>query len=599
MRPGPRQWTRLQTAQRLSGLLIVALVLSIGAFMRMRRYRNAPHVMSGAAVPATLESVPFELTEASRQTGLLHVHQKFIPHRKLHKIGPYLSALAGASVAVTDFDNDGWPDVYLTNAAVGSQNKLWRNNHDGTFTDVAAKAGLADVNRRAGSLRALFFDYDHDGHKDLLINTTFCPKVFHNDGGTFRDVSEKSGIDHCGYSTASNLIDYDNDGYLDVVIADYFKPVDLSDPATTKFMWNRIGGADNGGPILIYRNDRDGTFSRVPGSLGIKSRGFTQAVGVYHLAGTKLPDLFFATDFNVDQIYFNAGKGRFTDASERLGLKYRGFGMNSDAADLDDDGRPTIFVSKIYVPGHEVAGNTLLKMTADGPFVDVAAERGVDRCGWAWGAKFLDLDNDGRLDLVVANGLLSASKKKDYWFEQDVIEAAGAAVMEDADLWPAVADKSLAGYQKKCVFYNVGGRMADVTDQTALKDDFSDGRGVAAIDYLNNGSLAFVEANVGQPARFYRNEQKNRNHWIGFELTGTRSNRDAWGSVVTVKAAGRTMTRELQPANGYLSQSDSRLHFGLGPDAKIESVEVRWPSGRTQTLPAPAPNRYHKITEPR
>jgi hypothetical protein len=172
--------------------------------------------------------------------------------------------------------------------------------------------------------------------------------------------------------------------------------------------------------------------------------------------------------------------------------------------------------------------------------------------------------------------------------------------MEDARSWPPMADASMDGYQQKCVFWNRGDRFENVVAGTGMKLDFSDGRGLAVIDYLNDGGSSLVASSVGQPARLYRDEPAPGNAWIGFRLRGTRSNRDAFGAEVTIRLrGGRTLARQLQPANGFQSQSDGRLHFGLGPAPAIESAAVRWPSGTRQELGAPAPGRYHDVVEPR
>lgn len=588
-------------ARRLLGVAVAAATLGLGSLVKRAAYRGTPHVTGTEPPAASSPTLSFRLVDVTREAGLANAHRRLAPHESLKNIAPVIASLAGASAAVVDFDGDGWPDVYLTNAALGSRNRLYRNNRDGSFADVAGKAGLADVNREAGSLRALFFDYDNDGRPDLLLDTTWCPKLFHNDGGgRFTDVTKRSGLDHCGYSHASNVLDFDGDGYLDLVIADYYGPVDVQHPATLKFMFNRIVYADNGGPIIVWRNNRDGTFARVPGNLGLKSVGWTHAVGVYDLRGTGRPDLFFATDFNADQLYLNDGRGGFVDASAAMGKKYSRFGMSAEIGDADNDGRPLIAVSDIYDPGHTPAKNSLWKMRSGAVLDNVAGARGVERCGWSWGAKFMDLDNKGALDLVVANGNLSADRDKDYWFRMETINSGDSRINEDARRWPAVGNASWGGYQKKCVFYNRGGRFEDVSALTALGRDESDGRALAAIDFMNNGSPGLVEANMGQPARLYRNDQLNRNRWLGFDLVGTRSNRDAFGAAVRVTLSnGSVLTREQEPANGYESQSDHRLHFGLGPAPKLEAVEIAWPSGRRQRLAGLALDRYHRIVEPR
>lgn len=573
--------------ERWQGVAAAVLVLGLGGAVRRRSARSVlPRAAAG----------PIRLVEASKAAGLNRVHEPFRAPAALANVAPLLAAMSGASAAVADVDGDGRPDVYLTSSALGSENALYRNNGDGTFTDVAERWGVADVNQAAGSLRALFFDFDNDGRRDLLLTTTHCPRFFRNTGRRFVDVTREVGLIDCGYAHAANALDYDGDGFLDLVIAAYYRPIDLAKPDNSRFMFNRLVGADNGGPILVYHNEAGRGFRRVPDALGIKSRGWTHAVGVYGLSGAHRPDLFFATDFNKDQLYFADGRGRYEDASRLLGDKYLHFGMSAEAATLGD-GRPSVYVTDIFDPGHSLGANRLWSFGPGGRPAENAARLGISRCGWSWGAKFVDLDNDGRLDLVVANGMLSADPETDYWYRLGVLESGTRALWEDASLWPAFAGASWAGYQSKCVFRNAGDRFEDVSSATPLGSDRFDGRAVAVIDVLSRGEPALVMPAVAGRARLYVSRPPRENGWLGLTLVGRRSNRDGWGALVTVVAGGRSQTAELEPANGFQSQSDGRLLFGLGPARAAESVLVRWPSGTVQRLSQLSAGRYHVIEE--
>lgn len=582
----------MRTAARFAALAVAAVVLGAGFWTRARLSPRRGAAASGG-------SAAFRLTEEASRAGLSYVPGRFVPHPSLANLAPRLGSL-GVSVAVADFDADGWPDVFVSNPARGGRNRLFRNERDGTFVDVAAAAGLADAAGAAGAMRALFFDARNSGRQDLLLTTSSCTVLFANQGdGTFRDATARSGLRHCGVSYATNVIDYDGDGYLDVVIADYFKPVDFASPAGYKFMPNSGVAADNGGPISVFRNNRDGTFSPAEGNLGIVSRGWTLSASVYDLRGAGRPDLYFATDFNSDRVYFNEGGGRFRDASGLVEDRYSRNGMSAEIADVDNDGRAAVFVTNIHEPPYALGTNMLWKWLPGERFADVAGMLGIAECGWAWGAKFLDLDNDGLQDLVVTNGYISADPKRNYWYESGVMSAAAGTVSEDARNWPPMRGASLGGYQKKCVYRNAGWRFEDVTDETGWAEDRSDGRGLAAIDEMNDGSPSLIEANEGQPLRFYRNGGRDDGaRWLGFKLIGTRSNRDAFGARVRVRLKGVTLSREVQPANGFMAQSDGRLHFGLGREPELEEAVIRWPSGRVQCLAGLALNRYHVVKEP-
>ena len=390
----------------------------------------------GARFPWPRWPLPFDLVESAARAGLANVHQRVVPHPSLANLAPWIGAL-GAGVAVVDYDEDGWPDVYLTNSAVGSKNRLYRNGHDGTFTDVAERAGLANLNAEAGSLRPLFFDFDDDGHQDLLLTTHRCAKLLRNDGrGTFTDVTRRSGLEHCGIAMASNVFDYDGDGRLDVVIANYMKEgADIFDPKDYRIMFRGMSGAGNGGRAVVYHNDGGGRFSAVRGNLGIRDAVWTLAIGVYDLRGTGRPDLHFALDYNLGRLFMNDG-GRYTDASAEIADTTGMSGMCSEFGDPFNTGRPELFVTYITsLPAEEK--NALWRMLPNGHFSDAGERLGVSRCGWAWGAKFVDLDNDTLQDLVVVNGFVSGDPKKSY---SDVLWRMGPAGpwMEDTRRWPPV-----------------------------------------------------------------------------------------------------------------------------------------------------------------
>ncbi|MBI3550794.1 MAG: CRTAC1 family protein [Elusimicrobia bacterium] len=539
--------------------------------------------------------LPFRLSEISAQSGLVNTHQKLKPHPSFANV-EVNSLGAAASVAVVDVDKDGWQDVYVTNSAIGSQNKLFRNNRDGTFTDIAETLGVADVNKTAGSYRALFFDFDNDGRKDLLLTTSRCPVLLHNEGARFRDVTAGSKF-ACGEATASNVLDADGDGFLDVVIGYvHARDIDLQNPDTHNVMNHNFATARlDPGRILVYKNDRGRAFAPFPGNLGITDeQGHPLAIGVYDLRGTGRPDIHVAMDASYDKLYFNEGGGRFVDATESVRQHYSLSGMSSEMATLD--GLPSIFVTNIFEAGQSVVGNILWRPSGPGKYRDAADDWGARRCGWAWGAKFVDLDNDGRMDLVVTNGQLSGNPKKEYWYKRAVMSQAPPEVQWDSRNWPAVGDSSISGHQKKCVYYNIGGRFVDVAKAAGLSDRL-DGRGLAYIDFKNDGSHGLIEATRASALQFYANEQRNKNRWIGLDLVA-RGGREALGAKAkALLKDGRTLERQLQPANGYLSQSDGRIHFGLGAAAELESIELRWPSGAVQKLQGLTTNRYHRIVE--
>ena len=587
--------------QALAVLLLTVMILGSGFGVAGWRAQQAWGPVAAASQEGSTAIV---LDDVTLEAGIVHRHELLELHPSLAHVDKFITANGGASVAVVDYDDDGWQDIYLTTQKVGANNRLFANQGDGTFRDVAAAVGLADVNRDAGSLRALFFDFENDGDRDLILTTTYCPHVFRNDGGRFVEVTASSGISHCGFATASNVLDFDRDGDQDLIIADFFKPVDLRDPKIYDFMPFSWFGAGNGGPVHVYRNDGDGTFTPLADNLGLDAdhwRGWVHAIGAYDMQGRGGTDLYLAVDFNVNDRLFDAdGPGKLRDLSARLDQKYSHSSMNAEIADFRNIDLPAIYVTDIHAPGWVPSENLLWDVRPEGNFFDAGTEAGVSRCGWSWGAKFADLDNDGWQDLTVTNGFFSGDPERLYWYQTGILQSGNSMFTSDVRRWPPIEGRSMAGFQRSCLFSNRGGRFENVIDETAMRDDRFEGRGIATIDVLNTGSLSLVIANLDQPAQLYRNRQRNENRWIGFSLVGTQSGTEAFGAKVTVQLDGQgPMTRELRPTNGYLSQSDPRLHFGLGEDPQVLWIKVRWPSGIEQELEGVALDRYHRIREPR
>jgi len=581
-------------------VVLTAATLAAGYAVQRWRYRNTAHASKSVVHPTLATPPPFRIEEFAARAGLVHRTEMFEPAASLRNIAPLLGAVAGASVAAVDVDADGWTDVYATSSKLGSLNRLFINQRNGMFKERAAAAGLADVNRAAGSLKPLFFDYDNDGRQDMLLVTTYCPRLFHQGpDGRFTDVTADSDFSKCAFTTASNAVDYDQDGFLDLVVGEHFRDVDFSDPKRFDFIWENGSWATNGGAIRIFHNEKGRRFREVPGALGIKSRGWSFSVGAYDLRDTGRQDLYFAMTHGSDQLFLNDGGGRMRDVSERVKKGDSHSAMSTEVADVDDDGRPFVMVTDDSEPGRDPSINFLWKSLENEKFRNLSQDKGVHSCGFAWGSKFVDLDNDGLLDLVVANGFLSQNHEHDYRYIMDSLVGGGSRkITADPRAWPPMNDSSIEGFQEACVFWNRGGRFVDASYDTPFKGDLADERGVAAIDWNNDGRVGFLMAVRDGLLKAYRTEPPAGSRWVGFKLVGRRSARDAFGARVAVTLkGGRRMSRELQPGNGFLSQSDARLHFGLGLDGEIEAIEVRWPLGSVETYRGLAVGRYHTLTE--
>lgn len=544
----------------------------------------------------------FALREVSAECGLAFRHVPPALDPKIAHIQAHVGAM-GASVSVVDVDGDGWPDLYVTNGAAGSKNALFVNQRDGRFVDRAEEAGLADLNRPGTgcSTGSVWADYDGDGDVDAFVYRWGVPCLMCNEGGMrFVDVAREAGLALHVNSNGATWFDADRDGDLDLYVTTYFRDeVDLWNLTTTRIMQESFEFAQNGGKNRLYENKGDGTFVDVTDRAGVGSTRWTLAVVAADLDGDGWQDLYLANDYGPEELFRNRGDGTF-ELARGVGLDESSkSGMSATLGDFAGEGALGVFVTNISKRGYLFQGNNLrvnrlggggsLRNVAEGPEVD---------CGWAWGAQFGDLNNDGLADLYVVNGFVSASRERDYWFGMSKIAVGAGRLAEDAQWWPPMEDRSLSGYERSCVLVNQG-RLRFVDAAAAVgATDLDDGRAVALVDLWNRGVLDVVVANQSGPLLVYRNEVDPRRRWLRVELVGGGANREAYGAIVRVKSRGRVQTQAVVAASGFAAQNDRRLHFGLGDAHAADEVEIRWPSGATTTLRDEAAGRTLRVTEP-
>jgi enediyne biosynthesis protein E4 len=534
--------------------------------------------------------------EAEAAAGIAHVHHKPVLDPKLAPIMPWMTAI-GAAAAAGDFNNDGWIDLYLTDSQQGKPNRLYRNNGNGTFTDVAGAAGVAQLNDKDGvSTDCIWGDVDNDGWADLYVVRWGRDVLLHNNGdGTFRDVTRErfrrqDGSPGTDWKNGAGAIffDYDLDGRLDLYVGNYFADFDLTRLETTRVMHDSFEAARNAGHNQLFHQEPDGSFRDVAPALGVDDTGWTLAVGAADVDNDGWPDLYVANDFGTDKLFLNRRDGTFKDVSvEALGVDTKK-GMNVDFGDFNADGWLDIYVTNITTPRYVREGNMLWLnngLGKDGKltFTDVGAEAGVAMGGWAWGARFFDADNDGDLDLFCANGFISAGAG-DYW--PDIVAWRSKPHQPiDALSWPPIGDKSFSGFEPDRFWRNVD-RSSFVEEAAAVGlASTRDGRGVVAFDYDNDGDLDLYVANQGQAGQLFRNETSHSGHWLELTLRGApkaAANRDAVGARITVTLAGAKLIRERDGGNGYAGQSDPRVHFGLGDATAVPRLEILWPDGGVQ-----------------
>jgi enediyne biosynthesis protein E4 len=593
----------------LRPLLAVLFLAMLATPVLMRRFRSAP----APAGSDPLERYGFRLTEDARASGLDFVHEAPTLDARLAHIMPQVSSM-GAAVAVVDFDRDGHQDLYVTNSREGSRNRLYRNRGDGTFEDVAGRAGLADVNALESgvSMGTVWGDYDNDGFEDVVLYRWGRQDLFRNDGGRAFHRVTGAGLPSWANVNTAVWLDYDRDGLLDLFLGGYYaEDVNLWKLSSTKMMPESFEYASNGGRKYLYRNLGGGRFEEVSARVGLASRRWALAAVAADLRGSGFPDLFVANDYGVSELFVNEG-GRFREVGRETGVGFAPkSGMNASAGDVLNQGRLAVYVSNISEEGILLQGNNLWVPTSEKDglphFENMATAMGVDLGGWSFGAQFGDLNNDGWQDLYLVNGYVSASREESYWYDYSKIAGGHELVISDAKNWPPMGARSLAGYQPKRVFVNDGsGHFLDVA-QLVGATDRHDGRAVALLDARNRGVLDVVVANQRGPLLLYRNQVAPGRDYVAFELEGACrgdapaagcSNRSAIGARVTLHWRGRQQVQEVSGGSGFCAQNQRRVHFGLGPGSAPEKAVVRWPSGRTQEVPAPAPNRVHALKEP-
>jgi hypothetical protein len=560
----------------------------------------------GGVAPDALVRYGFVLEDVAEAAGVDFVHKAPVLDSKLEPIMPVVAAY-GAAVSIVDVDRDGWNDLYVTTSAAGAQNALYRNVGDGTFEDVAPALGIADLNREAdgASMGAVWGDYDNDGYEDLFLYRWGRPELLHNDGGTgFTRAS--AGLDLPDWINANTAVwfDYDADGWLDLFVGCFYRAdVNLWDLPDTKVMPESFEYARNGGRNYLLRNRGDGTFEEVGLAMGIASDRWTLAAAAADVDRDGDTDLFVANDYGVNELYLNDGGQGFREVGRDANLaRTPKSGMNAAFGDVMNEGAWQLYVTNISEPGVLIHGNDLWVPQHDRgeqpDYWNMAGAMGVEIAGFAFGAQFADVNNDGWLDLYVTNGYVTGQQPDSYWYDYSMVAGGHEDIIGDAANWPAMEGRSLSGNQADLLWLNDGtGRFRDVARSVGVAARY-DGRSVAVADFWNRGVVDLVVASQGAPLRVYRNRVADDRHWIGFDLRGVHSNRSAIGAEVHLFWANLEHVRQVEGGNGFAAQNQRRVHFGLGTETAVDSAIVRWPSGTTQRIVAPAVDALHAVKEP-
>jgi hypothetical protein len=531
----------------------------------------APYPVSPRVPTAPIAAQPGDRFEdVTQRAGIDFVHQ--FAHTRIANI--LLSN--GSGGAVFDYDNDGFVDVYLLNwgpregvtaAPAGTPrepNRLYRNRGDGTFEDVTRRAGLEGSGYASAACSG---DIDNDGDVDLYIANIGRNLLYRNRGdGTFEEIGAQAGVAHEGSGISAVFLDYDRDGWLDLYLGNYLTYVPEKESEQNPGAYPgplAYAGEAN----VLFRNRGDGTFEDVTHAAGVYSPGQrVMSVAAFDCDRDGDVDLYVSNDDTPNQLWLNDGNGHFREIGIEAGVAFNSIGeapgsMNAAVGDANGDGSADLFITRL---GY----GSLYLRTAQGFYEDRMWASGLGRLTQkyvGWGGEFVDYDNDGDLDLIVANGsafVLDGTSTL-------LLENQGAAKFTDA---------SAAG----------GAFFATPVN----------GRGNAALDFDNDGRMDVLITALADRPFLLRNRAADGNHWLKLQLEGTRSNRSGYGALLTLKAGDLTLHSEMRCPTGFLTQSDVRPHFGLGACAKVDRVEIRWPSGRVQVLTDIAADQILNVKEP-
>jgi len=539
--------------------------------------RLAFALLAGAG-PAPAGDCPVTLTDVAPEVGLRFVHDR--GRTEAH----HLPETMGSGLAWLDYDNDGWMDLYAVQsgpfpspgraAAAGPRGRLFHNER-GRFVDVTEKAGLSGGGYGMGAWAA---DYDNDGFVDLFVTQWGRNTLWHNNGdGTFRDVTERAGVGMSGWSMAAAWADFDGDGRLDLYVARYVDDAREKDAFCGDM---RSGQRDYCPPMMypgtsgaLFRNRGDGTFADVTSRAGLDGKpGKGLGVLFVDLDGDLRPDIYVANDEQINFLFHNAGEMRFEDGSVSSGTGFSPEGnpqgsMGVDAGDLDGDGLPDLGVTN-----YENETNAFYRNLGDRVYEDASVPSGfgsLARQVVGFGLNFLDLENDGDLDVFVANGHTQERPRR----------------------------QGMAYAERPTLLWNDGkGRFTERPCGSAFQTALV-GRGTAVADFDNDGDLDIAVSNSGGPLQLLRNDGTHGN-WLGVALVGTKSNRQGIGArIVAETAGGKRQTRWVLAGSSYLSTSDPRALFGLGAEKAAKTLTVYWPSGTVQTLTDVPAGSYVTVKE--
>ncbi len=569
MTPNQRRSRPSPVSKRFVGTLLMFLIV---VFVIVQTSTLIPEVYAQNTKPA-----PIEFTNVTAAAGIKFVHFKGNKGISINR------EEFGPGVCVADFDGDGWQDIYfvngrdLYNRGISVSNALYHNNGDGTFTDVTEKAGVPGTGYGLG---CVWGDFNNDAFPDLFVTQYGRNVLYRNNGnGTFTDVKDEAGVagtESGAFHSGATFFDYDQDGWLDLYVGSYVALGDKRYCQLAEVLSSCAPSEYRGSPDALYHNNHDGTFTNVTAAAKIyQPEGKNLSVAAADYDNDGWPDLFVANDGLNAYLYHNERNGTFKEIGLVSGMAVTAQGrvmaaMCISLGDYDNDGELDLYISDF-----QRSSDHLWHNEGKGLFDEVSEEAGITRLTrdvLSFGGGFFDYDNDGWLDLFIANG----------------------------HVYPEVEQAAPGTHYKQInsLFHNEGnGRFTEVgkLSGTGFGTPYV-GRGVAFADFDNDGFTDVVVANNGDSPLLLHNSG-NGNHFLNFRLTGTKSNRDAMGARIHVVTGTTSQIREIAGGGSYLSQSDLRANFGLGKAKRAEIVEISWPSGQRQVFRNVEADKFYLIDE--
>ncbi|CAN5518407.1 CRTAC1 family protein [soil metagenome] len=570
----------------------LAGVLLFGGHLR----EDVGNVYEPPPSDAVLAQSTLRFEEVSDAVGIKFSHAYFP--------GPpiYLATMFPA-VSVVDLDEDGYMDLYFSSGhGNGVPNLFYRNEGGTAFTEIGESLGIRDMNKTEASSFSVFADFDRDGNTDLLVAAWGCHHLLFGQGPgkPFRDVTPKLQ-GYCSNPNGVGVADLDKDGILDLVFGNF-----LPDEEHTDRNWHMPtkGDREHGGRDHVLFGAADGSFP-ASSKVTFPEGTYTHAIGLTDLDRDGYPDILMSTDWSSDDMFRNRGDRHFDDVTDRYidRAKAGNSSMNSEIFDFDQDEWPDIYITNAFKPPYIRAHNNMWKRNPGKGFEEVALDEGAGRCGFSWGAKFADFDLDGESDLMVINGRLEGPNVKStqgaysFWYERFLLHEVPVALRKDYlndHVHQMPPNFYMSSFERNCLFQQKNSHFYDVAAQAGVADRLN-GRGLALVDYDNDGKLDLVIANIGAKALVYHNVTASTGDWIGFDLDGGPGKRTPFGARLELERLGKTrIIREIFPTNGMKSQSDPRVVVGAPANVAFGRAVVVWADGAHEAF-AFTKNKYNRL----